>query len=64
MRFVLNLRIKNLNLKIDAYSLFCFIGFGMFYLIINIFSVERRRRFNINDRIKELGTLLPKNNDP
>jgi Helix-loop-helix DNA-binding domain len=27
-------------------------------------SVERRRRFNINDRIKELGTLLPKNNDP
>lgn len=29
-----------------------------------MFSVERRRRFNINDRIKELGTLLPKNNDP
>lgn len=28
------------------------------------FSVERRRRFNINDRIKELGTLLPKTNDP
>lgn len=27
-------------------------------------SVERRRRFNINDRIKELGTLLPKTNDP
>lgn len=27
-------------------------------------AVERRRRFNINDRIKELGTLLPKNNDP
>ena len=25
--------------------------------------VERRRRFNINDRIKELGTLLPKHND-
>ena len=23
-------------------------------------SVERRRRFNINDRIKELGTMLPK----
>jgi len=23
--------------------------------------IERRRRFNINDRIKELGTLLPKN---
>ena len=26
--------------------------------------VERRRRFNINDRIKELGGLLPKNPDP
>ncbi|KAK7861652.1 hypothetical protein R5R35_006567 [Gryllus longicercus] len=26
--------------------------------------IERRRRFNINDRIKELGTLLPKSNDP
>ncbi|XP_041266687.1 transcription factor E3-like, partial [Onychostruthus taczanowskii] len=26
--------------------------------------VERRRRFNINDRIKELGTLIPKNSDP
>jgi hypothetical protein len=26
-------------------------------------SVERRRRFNINDRIKELGTLLPKTNE-
>lgn len=27
-------------------------------------AVERRRRFNINDRIKELGTLIPKSNDP
>ncbi|XP_041347614.1 microphthalmia-associated transcription factor-like [Gigantopelta aegis] len=26
--------------------------------------IERRRRFNINDRIKELGTMLPKNIDP
>lgn len=26
--------------------------------------IERRRRFNINDRIKELGTLLPKSSDP
>ena len=26
-------------------------------------SVERRRRYNINDRIKELGTLLPKEED-
>lgn len=28
------------------------------------FLVERRRRFNINDRIKELGALIPKSNDP
>jgi hypothetical protein len=26
--------------------------------------VERRRRFNINDRITELGTLLPTQNEP
>lgn len=26
--------------------------------------IERRRRFHINDRIKELSTLLPKNSDP
>jgi len=25
--------------------------------------IERRRRFNINDRIKELGTLLPRQNE-
>merc|ERR1719195_471466 len=25
--------------------------------------IERRRRFNINDRIKELGTLLPKQDE-
>ena len=30
---------------------------------VDLFSVERRRRFNINDRIKELGTLLPKQQD-
>ncbi|KAG8548295.1 hypothetical protein GDO81_025856 [Engystomops pustulosus] len=28
------------------------------------YSVERRRRFNINDRIKELGMLIPKSSDP
>lgn len=31
--------------------------------MICFITVERRRRFNINDRIKELGTLLPKNNE-
>ena len=28
------------------------------------FIVERRRRYNINDRIKDLGDLLPKENEP
>ena len=28
-------------------------------LLASLFPVERRRRFNINDRIKELGMLLP-----
>ena len=32
----------------------------IFVVFIISVSVERRRRFNINDRIKELGTLLPK----
>ncbi|KAG1972165.1 transcription factor E3a [Pimephales promelas] len=27
-------------------------------------QIERRRRFNINDRIKELGGLIPKSSDP
>jgi len=27
-------------------------------------QIERRRRFNINDRIKDLGSLLPKVNEP
>ena len=35
-----------------------FADFAIFFI-----SVERRRRFNINDRIKELGTLLPKQNE-
>ena len=32
--------------------------------LLIFFPVERRRRFNINDRIKELGTLLPTQNEP
>lgn len=35
----------------------------MIILYFFTLSVERRRRFNINDRIKELGTLLPKSNE-
>ena len=33
-------------------------------LLMFLLLVERRRRFNINDRIKELGTLLPTQNEP
>jgi hypothetical protein len=33
------------------------------YCLLTLSTVERRRRFNINDRIKELGTLLPKPNE-
>ena len=32
-------------------------------MVLHPSAVERRRRFNINDRIKELGTLLPKQQD-
>ncbi len=35
----------------------------MSFILVHV-AVERRRRFNINDRIKELGTLLPKSSDP
>ena len=31
----------------------------MYMYMCYLFVVERRRRFNINDRIKELGMLLP-----
>ncbi|OXB78300.1 UNVERIFIED_CONTAM: hypothetical protein H355_013919 [Colinus virginianus] len=31
---------------------------------LSFLTVERRRRYNINYRIKELGTLIPKSNDP
>uniref|UniRef100_A0A8C5SDY5 Transcription factor EC n=1 Tax=Laticauda laticaudata TaxID=8630 RepID=A0A8C5SDY5_LATLA len=34
-----------------------------FWHITNLFK-QRRRRYNINYRIKELGTLIPKSNDP
>lgn len=39
-------------------------GDFVFVFSRSCFAVERRRRFNINDRIKELGTLIPKSNDP
>lgn len=38
--------------------------FTFYLFIFDQILVERRRRFNINDRIKELGTLIPKSNDP
>lgn len=34
------------------------------FSVFGLFSVERRRRYNINDRIKELGTLLPSSIPP
>uniref|UniRef100_A0A672PU66 Melanocyte inducing transcription factor b n=1 Tax=Sinocyclocheilus grahami TaxID=75366 RepID=A0A672PU66_SINGR len=39
-------------------------GFPVGTNIIILWIKIRRRRFNINDRIKELGTLIPKSNDP
>ena len=48
-------------LKTAATSKFTFLKSHM---DICFFTVERRRRFNINDRIKELGTLLPNSIDP
>lgn len=38
--------------------------FLLFLTTDNVLPVERRRRFNINDRIKELGDLIPKSSDP
>ena len=34
------------------------------YQLYLLVSVERRRRYNINDRIAELGSLLPAQNEP
>ena len=52
---------------IDPYLYFVFelLYYGTYAFLnrVDLFSVERRRRFNINDRIKELGTLLPKQQD-
>ncbi len=53
----------------------CLLKMGLYYSVTKFiispcddekttfFAVERRRRYNINDRIKELGTLLPKEED-
>ena len=42
---------------------FIYVFYQFLFLFEIWFLVERRRRFNINDRIKELGTLLPKTNE-
>lgn len=68
------MREKNSRLAPDVTCRMGFVGsdimevlIGPACLINSFFSicilVERRRRFNINDRIKELGTLLPKTNE-
>ena len=54
----------NLQIFIDVLNIHIFdktFNIHILNKILNIFwcSVERRRRFNINDRIKELGGLLP-----
>lgn len=41
----------------------CFLKIKIIKYFFFYLKVERRRRFNINDRIKELGTLLPKSNE-
>lgn len=52
--------IKSLNNQLRLYRTQKYL---LTLLILLLISVERRRRFNINDRIKELGTLLPKQNE-
>jgi hypothetical protein len=56
MSMILDKRLEN---EIDRLYAFIFV---YVFVIFNVL-VERRRRFNINDRIKELGTLLPKGTD-
>ena len=43
---------------------YCSTTSGCWSCLVSCVSVERRRRFNINDRIKELGDLIPKSTDP
>ena len=50
-------RVRKHNHNLSKKNYFCAI------LILNLLLVERRRRFNINDRIKELGILLPKHDE-
>lgn len=49
-----------LKIKLNVYKIITFL---IIFSLTFFFIVERRRRFNINDRIKELGTLLPKPNE-
>ena len=52
-----NMSMMNKETKMSSFTLLKFV-----FLFFDCL-VERRRRFNINDRIKELGTLLPKGTD-
>lgn len=57
---------RHQHIRPSANSINVYLKFLCFSLILRLsiqFAVERRRRFNINDRIKELGTLLPKTNE-
>jgi hypothetical protein len=53
----------NLLKSANFYDMFLKTKNIIFFIFSTFVSVERRRRFNINDRIKELGTLLPKTNE-
>lgn len=46
------------------FNMFLFRMTNLLLFVLISVSVERRRRFNINDRIKELGALVPKTTDP
>lgn len=48
----------------DLFAMIRSLNKNIFFFLLSCYlEVERRRRFNINDRIKELGTLLPKSNE-
>uniref|UniRef100_A0A3Q2X3Y3 Transcription factor binding to IGHM enhancer 3 n=1 Tax=Haplochromis burtoni TaxID=8153 RepID=A0A3Q2X3Y3_HAPBU len=60
-------RYHRLSMKDDGQlgfvdSAFCALASSRWVAIF--LEPERRRRFNINDRIKELGALIPKSSDP
>lgn len=60
---VISSRVFSVFLFLTNQLLFYWNSWIWSHLHILSVSVERRRRFNINDRIKELGALVPKSTD-